>query len=131
MTTLTVNGKESKVIDTHVLSNHCDACAKKRKKVNDVEFQRWFEQHEHRCEKNHDGSAAAMEPDGTEIIFSRSQRLYGLRYTGFLGDGDSKSYARVQKAEPPIYDSANLQIQKQFYSGLCCVVEQVVCCVKS
>ena len=104
MTTLTVNGKESKVIDTHVLSNHCDACAKKRKKVNDVEFQRWFEQHEHRCEKNHDGSAAAMEPDGTEIIFSRSQRLYGLRYTGFLGDGDSKSYARVQKAEPPIYD---------------------------
>ena len=32
VTVLTVNGKECKVIDTHVLSNHCDARAKKKKR---------------------------------------------------------------------------------------------------
>ena len=105
VTTLTVNGADSKVIDTCVLSNHCDACAKKRKKLSEEEFQLWFnEKHEQKCQQNHTGSAGAMEPEGTEQIFCRSERQYGLRYTGFLGDGDSKSYSRVQNLEPAIYD---------------------------
>ena len=45
-----------------------------------------------------------MEPNGTERIFRRSERRYDLRYTGFLGDGDSKSYARVQNVESAISD---------------------------
>ena len=105
VTTLTVNGKESKVIDTHVLSSHCDSCAKNRKKLTADEFDRWYVGHEEDCEKNHEGSAGSMEAVGTETIFRRSQELYGLRYTGFLGDGDSKSFTSVHDAQPAIYDT--------------------------
>ena len=45
-----------------------------------------------------------MEPNGTERIFRRSEIQYDLRYTGFMGDGNSKLYARVQNVEPAIYD---------------------------
>ena len=47
-----------------------------------------------------------MEPNGTERIFRRSEILYDLRYTGFLGDGDSKLYARVQNVEPASVSAA-------------------------
>ena len=93
------------MIDTCILSNHCDTCAKKKKKVSGAEFQQCFgTKHKAKCEKNHDGSASAMAPNGTERIFRRSEIQYNLRYTGFLGDGDSKSYARVENVEPAIYD---------------------------
>ena len=90
VTVLTVNGKECKVIDTHMLSNQRDACAKKKKKTTDAEFQQWHAQHirKHKCEQNHHGSAGAMEPAWTVTTFRRSEELYNLRYSGFLGDGD-------------------------------------------
>ena len=33
-------------------------------------------------------------------IFARSELIHGLKYTGYLGDGDSKSYNTVAKALP-------------------------------
>jgi hypothetical protein len=85
VTTLTVNGKDSKVLDTHVMSNHCDACSKQKKKNVPPEEQReWEVKHERDCEKNHNGCAAKIEPDGTEVIFRRSVDKYNLRYTKFL-----------------------------------------------
>ena len=108
VTTLSVNGKDCKVIDTYVMSNHCDACSKKKKKLTADKFDAWFPSHEAECERNHTGSAGAMEPVGTEIIFRRSVE-HNLCYTGFLGDGDSKSYARVEKADPPIYPGKPIQ----------------------
>ena len=44
-----------------------------------------------------------MEPAGMVKIFKRSQELYGLRCTGYLGDGDSKRYKTVAEADPPVY----------------------------
>ena len=111
VTTLSVNGKSSKVIDSHVLSNYCDACAKHKKKTaagaEDVE---WGVTHERYCDKNHEGSAGKMEPDGTQVIFRRSQEKHNLRYVKFLGDGDCKSYSNLKNADPPIYD--NIEIEK-------------------
>jgi hypothetical protein len=52
VTTLTVNGKDSKLLDTHVMSNHCDACSKQKKKNVPPEEQReWEVKHERDCEK--------------------------------------------------------------------------------
>ena len=83
-----------------------------KEEVSEAEFQQWFStKRKGKCEKNHDGSAGAMEPNGTERIFRRSERQYDLRYTGFLGDGDSKSYARVQNVEPAIYDVNNVKYE--------------------
>ena len=70
------------MIDTHVLSNHWDACAKK-KKATDAEFQQWrLHDHVTKSEKNHNRSAGAMEPVGTQVIFHRSQDLYDMLAIG-------------------------------------------------
>lgn len=112
VTMLSVNGRNSKVIDTEVLSNHCDSCKKQEKKKQGQELEQWRVVHEGRgeCMKNHDGSAAAMEPAGAEAIFRRSEELHGLRYVNFLGDGDSKTYTNLKNADPEIYD--NIHIEK-------------------
>ena len=111
VTVLSVNGKDSKVIDTVVMSNYCDACQKHKKKKTPADFQLWFEEHTAKgeCQRNHTGSAASMEPAGTETSFRRSEEMHGLRYSHFLGDGDSKSYSRVKNADPPIYNGIEIQ----------------------
>ena len=38
-------------------------------------------------------------------------KLRKLQYTGYLGDGDSKSYNSVASAQPPIYGN-NIGIHK-------------------
>ena len=45
VTVLSVNGPSSKVIDTVTLSNYCDACAKRKKKLDEDQFQQRFLQH--------------------------------------------------------------------------------------
>ena len=69
---------------------------KKEKESKWGHFQEW-------C-ADHIGSAAGTEPAGTELIFRHSEEQYGLHYTHYLGDGDSKSYSWVKNAEPPVYD---------------------------
>lgn len=40
-----------------------------------------------------------MEVDAAVNIFSRSEEKYGLRYTKYIGDGDSKGYCAVVEAK--------------------------------
>ena len=110
VTVLSVNGRNSKVIDTETLANHCDACAEHKHKKGVAEFEQWHKTHTQRklCEKNHTGSAGSMEPAGTETIFCRSVTKYGLRYTSYLGDGDSKLYSHVKNAQPLVYDNTDI-----------------------
>ena len=70
VTVLSVNGKRSKVLDCETLSNHCDACQKSEKKRAGVELERWKTHHQEtgQCDKNHVGTAAAMEPAGAVNI---------------------------------------------------------------
>ena len=49
-----------------------------------------------------------MEPEGAERIFWRSEERHGLRYTQYLGDGDSKSYSRIKNADPPVYEGVEI-----------------------
>ena len=41
-----------------------------------------------------------MEPLAAKRIFERSVQKYGLRYTDYYGDGDSKSYMQVKNVYP-------------------------------
>ena len=115
---LTVCGpsRASKVVDTEVLSNYCSLCAIRKSKLSKKDFDRWFETHEKDCSQNHTGSAGAMEPTGMERIFKRSVKTRKLQYTGYLGDGDSKSYQTVANADPPMYPD-NTKIKKLECTG--------------
>ncbi|GFV84316.1 uncharacterized protein TNCV_1591751 [Trichonephila clavipes] len=71
-----------KVIDVEVFSKHC-ICPNKTK-------------HLQNCKRNFEGySSGKMEVAGALSIFQRSQSLYNVRYTKYLGDGDSKAFTSI------------------------------------
>ncbi|GFY12280.1 uncharacterized protein TNCV_283831 [Trichonephila clavipes] len=49
------------------------------------------------CKKNFDGYSGRMEVDGALSIFQRSVQRYDVRYTKYLGDGDSKAFDNIVK----------------------------------
>ena len=49
---------------------------------------------------NHEGSAGSMEAVGVVNIFQKSLVDLQLRFTTYIGDGDSKAYSDVVKALP-------------------------------
>ena len=63
-------------------------------------FEEFMYTHENECEINHEGSAGAMEAKGVVTCFSSSVEKYNLRYTQYLGDGDTKSFLEVVKINP-------------------------------
>jgi hypothetical protein len=90
---------EGKCIDTEVLSKKCKQCEMwELKKMNVDAYNNW--NNSHVCSINHVGSAGAMEVVGIKIIFSRSVRLHCLRYTFYIGDGDTKSFEEICKSDP-------------------------------
>ncbi|GFV84700.1 uncharacterized protein TNCV_4296821 [Trichonephila clavipes] len=70
-----------KVIDVEVFSKHC-ICPNKTK-------------HLQNCKRKIEGYSGKMEVAGALSIFQRSQSLYNVRYTKYLGDGDSKAFTSI------------------------------------
>ena len=84
-----------KVLDIEIMSKECKSCAMNIKKSGTIEFDEWWEGHQHECHANFEGSSGAMEAAGCLAIFQRSVEKHTLRYTEFLGDGDSKAYDQL------------------------------------
>ena len=59
----------------------------------------------HHCYKNWDESSSAMETEAILEGFQQSERVHGLRYTSFVGDGDSSVYPTLLQ-EVPTYGRA-------------------------
>ena len=54
----------------------------------------------HQCEKNFDKSSGTMESGVVHKMFKRSVSKYGVYYTKYVGDGDSKTYSLLSKMMP-------------------------------
>ena len=54
----------------------------------------------HRCEKNYEKSSGTMESAAILIMFKRSVPKYGVYYTKYVGDGDSKTFPVLSKIVP-------------------------------
>ena len=90
-----------KVVDYQVKSKYCKACQRKSHLNREsLAYLQWQIQHQSKCSINHEGSSGAMEVDGLREIFHRSVEKYGARYTTFIGDGDSSSYATIAEEKP-------------------------------
>ncbi|GFV88932.1 uncharacterized protein TNCV_4507061, partial [Trichonephila clavipes] len=74
-----------KVIDVEVFSKHC-ICPNKTK-------------HFQNCKRNFEGYSGKIEVAGALSIFQRSQSLYNVRYTKYLGDGDSKALLLLSRTK--------------------------------
>ncbi|GFX92996.1 uncharacterized protein TNCV_139401 [Trichonephila clavipes] len=66
-----------KVIDVEVFSKYCIRPNKTK--------------HFQNCKRNFEGYSGKMGVAGALSIFQRSQSLYNVRYTKYLGDGDCKA----------------------------------------
>lgn len=54
----------------------------------------------HDCVKNHEGSAGKMEVIGMLRMFHRSIEKRTVRYSKYIGDGDSKTFLEISKDKP-------------------------------
>ena len=57
----------------------------------------WADKHSQVCPINYSGSAPGMEAAGACRMWQHSEEKNRLRYTTFLGDGDSKSFSAVSQ----------------------------------
>ena len=88
----TVTGK---VIDIEQKSKDCKECTEWRNNEGTQEFEDWWEGHRHLCQANHLGSPGSMEATGLLAIFQWSVESYAVRYTEFVGDGNSKAHKLI------------------------------------
>jgi len=78
-------GKETKkLLFIGVRNKFCSVCAKGHEK-------------EHDCFKNWDGASSSLECDIIVEGFRKSEEQHGLRYTTFIGDGDSAVFSTLKK----------------------------------
>ena len=52
------------------------------------------------CTKNHEGSSGSMEGASNRDLFLRSVQRHDLRYSKFIGDGDTNSFKTVFDSKP-------------------------------
>lgn len=97
-----VSVSTGKVIDVEIMSRHCKACIvhESLKSRNPLDYDIWKNEHEKHCNLNYVGSAPGMEAAGAKNIFMRSESNYGVQYTTFIGDGDSKAFTEVENVYP-------------------------------
>ena len=74
-------GKETgKLLHIGVRNKFCTACAMK------------IPQDKHKCFRNWNASSSEMETDIIVQGFTEAEKVHGVRYTKFIGDGDSSVY---------------------------------------
>ncbi|XP_063986122.1 uncharacterized protein LOC135167084 isoform X2 [Diachasmimorpha longicaudata] len=91
-----------KVLDVIVKSSYCKLCESWKKKLDTAEFEEWKEEHieTDQCAANHTGASGNMEVSSIIEMFKRSIVKHGVRYVNYIGDGDSKTYSGILKAQP-------------------------------
>ena len=88
--------RSGEVLDYEVLSHFCQACLSHKSMNKDSpESKEWQAGHADQCEINHFGSSGDMKSKGAIAIFKRSIKKRRLKYTHFVGDGDSSCFGKV------------------------------------
>ena len=90
-----------KVVGMGTRSKVCKSCEYwDNADKNSEKYRHWQANHAPNCTHNHDGSSGAMEKEIVKEIFCSSVQDHKLRYTSFIGDGDTNSFKTVHDAQP-------------------------------
>ena len=112
-----ISVETEKVIDYSVLAKKCAQCTAWESRRGTEDFDNFMSFHIEECLINHQGSAGAMESKGIVECFGSSLDKYNLRYTEYLGDGDTKSYHDIVNSKPyddiPVMKLECINIQKR------------------
>ena len=116
----------SQILDVEVLSKNCPECTswkarRRASKVTDEQFTAW--QQSHTCRVTTQASAPGIEANAVVTLWQRSEAKHKLRYTTYIGDGDSKGHKRVTEANPygdvaVVKDECIGHVQKRVGKGL-------------
>lgn len=87
-----------KVLDFECLSKFCNKCIRKPLSTDEQLLKKHKESGA--CQANYSGSSGGMEVAGALKLCNRSKDKLNLRYTRYLGDGDSKGFANVLENNP-------------------------------
>ena len=98
------------VLDFVVKSLICHECVSHK---NTPDFTEWYQTHENVCMVNHKGSSDSMETAGAVEIFLRSIETRNLKYTTFVGDGDSSCFGVVSKACNNKYGDSYIVVKEE------------------
>ena len=91
-----------KCVDYRVKSKQCASCVHHGSLKKVLTEPNLYEQliSKHDCDINHEGSGGDMEVSGLIECFTESEKNRRLRYTSYIGDGDTKSYSEIVKKDP-------------------------------
>ncbi|KAK7106360.1 hypothetical protein V1264_017625 [Littorina saxatilis] len=93
--------KTGKIIDTGARSKLCKSCEYWQRQDNtSAKYLKWRARHADKCTLTHEGSSGSMEGEIAKEMFARSVEQYNLRYTSFIGDGDTSSFKKVFDSKP-------------------------------
>ncbi|GFW45676.1 uncharacterized protein TNCV_3246131 [Trichonephila clavipes] len=95
-----IGDKTGKCIDAEVMSSFCKGCDSWKRRKGSPAYKKWKILHVKECLKNHNGSAGMMETVGMIRIFQRSLSHRSVRYTSYIGDGDSKTFSSITASNP-------------------------------
>ncbi|GFV56624.1 uncharacterized protein TNCV_736321 [Trichonephila clavipes] len=95
-----IGDKTGKCIDAEVMSSFCKGCDSWKRRKGHLLTKKWKILHVKECLKNHNGSAGMMETVGMFRIFQRSLSHRSVRYTSYIGDGDSKTFSSITASNP-------------------------------
>ncbi|GFN97405.1 tigger transposable element-derived protein 2 [Plakobranchus ocellatus] len=81
--------------------NLCATVGERLRQQNKTAYEEWLESHRTsgRCTRNYEGSSGGMEMGGALTMWRRSMD-HGMRYTTFVGDGDTKTFSALAAAKP-------------------------------
>jgi len=88
------------IVDVEVKSKYCKSCEQWKKKLDTCDYDEWYKTHADVCKANHEGSSGKMEVDAVIEMFHRSKDLHDLKYSSYIGDGDSKTFKGIIDSEP-------------------------------
>ncbi|GFX40232.1 uncharacterized protein TNCV_4318661 [Trichonephila clavipes] len=95
-----IGDKTGKCIDAEVMSSFCKGCDSWKRRKGSPAYKKWKILHVKECLKKHNGSAGMMETVGMVRIFQRSLSHRSVRYTSYIGDGDSKTFSSITASNP-------------------------------
>ena len=118
-----ISVRTGEILDCEVKALICPECtAHKTWDKHSQNYLDWKVKHNPVCEINHDGSSGAMEAKAAVEMFERSIEKRRLRYTLFVGDGDSSCFGSVKDAMKDIYNVEKEEcvghVQKRMGSSL-------------
>ncbi|GFU77704.1 uncharacterized protein TNCV_1151101 [Trichonephila clavipes] len=97
----TVIGAEiCKVLDREVLSSFCKGCNSYKGVKFGIKYNKWQRAHKISCRKNYSGCDGKMEVDWMLRIVNRSEKLHNLKYSNYVGDGDTKTFNALSENKP-------------------------------